>query len=91
MSTIEVHRPHDRSLEDARSAIDRVAARLAERFDVDYDWEGDTLSFQRPGVTGEIAVAPGEVLVRARLGFLLMALKGPIEAEIHRFLENEFS
>lgn len=91
MSTIEVHRPHDRSLDEARSAIDRVAARLADRFDVDYDWDGDTLCFQRPGVTGHIALTPGEVLVRARLGLLLMALKGPIEAEIHRFLDSEFS
>ena len=74
----------------ARKAVDEVARKLAERFDVEYDWDGDALNFTRSGVDGRIALAPNQLHVTAQLGFLLTALKGPIEAEIRRVLAERF-
>lgn len=74
----------------AREAVDEVARKLAERFDVEYDWDGDALNFTRSGVDGRIALAPNQLHVTAQLGFLLSALKGPIEAEIRRVLAERF-
>jgi putative polyhydroxyalkanoate system protein len=90
MATIDIERGHDKSLADARKAIEKVARRLAERFDVEYDWNGNTLSFQRSGVSGAIAVAKGTVRVTAKLGLLLSALRGTVETEIGNYLEREF-
>lgn len=90
MPTIEVHRRHGKSKAEARSAVDRVAKKLSEKFDVRCDWRGDTLCFRRPGVDGEIALEGDEVQISANLGLLLLPLKGPIEAEIHRYLDKEF-
>ena len=61
-----------------------------EKFDVEYGWEGNTLQFSRGGVDGHIAVGAKDIRVTAHLGFLLFAPKGPIEREIHRYLDEEF-
>lgn len=91
MPSIDVCRTHSKPLPEARAAVDRVAAHIAERFSVQCAWQGDTLQFERPGVSGAIALEGREVRVSAQLGLLLGALKGPIEAEIHRFLDQEFA
>ena len=90
MSDIDIRRSHSRSLKEARAAIERVAEHLAEKFDVEYGWEGNTMQFSRGGVDGHIAVGAKDIRVTAHLGFLLFALKGPIEREIHRYLDEEF-
>jgi putative polyhydroxyalkanoate system protein len=91
MPSIDIRRQHGKSIEDGRLAVERVAERIAERFDVTYAWEGDTLHFQRLGVDGHIALSEGEVHVRVNLGFLLMALRGPVESEIHKQIDREFA
>jgi putative polyhydroxyalkanoate system protein len=91
MADIDIRRKHSRSLKDARTAIERVAEHIAEKFDVEYGWNGNTMEFSRSGVDGHIAVTGKEVHVTATLGFLLMAIRGPIEREIHQYLDKEFS
>lgn len=90
MSQIDIRRKHSRPLRDARAAIERVAKHIAEKFDVEYGWRGDSMEFSRGGVDGNIAVSGKEVHVTATLGFLLGAIKGPIEREIQRYLDEEF-
>lgn len=90
MSSIEIKRAHNRPLADAKASVERVAKHIAERFGVDYRWEGNTLHFTRSGVDGHIKVAAKQVLVNVQLGFLLSAIRGSVEREIHRFLDEEF-
>jgi putative polyhydroxyalkanoate system protein len=91
MASIDIKRKHDKPLKDAKKSVERVAKHIAEKFDVEYDWSGNTLNFSRSGVEGKISVSAKEVHVLANLGFLLMAIKGPVEREILRYLEEEFS
>jgi putative polyhydroxyalkanoate system protein len=90
MPSIDIRRAHRVGLRDARTRIERVAEHLAERFDVSYGWEKNTLHFERSGVDGHIAVTAKDIHVSVRLGFLLMAIGGAIEREIHRYLDEEF-
>lgn len=90
MPSIDIHRHHNKSMKEAKAAVERVAEKINAKFNVECGWNGNTLEFVRPGVKGEITLAKGEVRIVAQLGFLLMALKGPIEAEIHKYLEREF-
>jgi putative polyhydroxyalkanoate system protein len=53
--------------------------------------EGDTLHFTRSGVDGHIALQPDSLHVTAQLGFLLSAMKGSIEQEIRRVLDEKFA
>ena len=90
MPSIDIRHPHSKTPAQAREAIEDVARKLSERFDMRYAWEGDTLNFDRSGVNGKIELAPKALHVTAQLGFLLSALKGPIEAEIRRVLSENF-
>lgn len=90
MSEIVVSRAHGLTLKKARAAAENIAADLADEFDIDYEWDGNTLDFSRTGVSGTIVVTKKDVEIRAKLGFLLLALRSRIEHEIHRFLDEEF-
>ncbi|MBB5208631.1 polyhydroxyalkanoic acid system family protein [Chiayiivirga flava] len=91
MPSIDIVQRHNKSMKDAKASVDRVAEKIGERFQVACGWKGNTLEFTRSGVNGEIRLAKDEVRVVVNLGFLLSALKGPIESEIHRVLEREFA
>lgn len=90
MPSIDIEHSHNKTHAQARKALESVAAKLAERFDMNYGWEGDTLKFKRSGIDGRIDLAPKKLRVTAQLGFLLSAMKSPIEAEIRRVLDEKF-
>ena len=91
MPGIDIRHKHSMPLPKARKAVEEVAKKLAERFDIQYDWYGDDLNFSRSGVDGKIALEAKQLRVTAQLGFLLSALKGPIESEIKRVVDERFS
>jgi putative polyhydroxyalkanoate system protein len=91
MAKIDIRRPHNKTVAEARAVVERVADRMREKFGTEGSWEGDTLTFQRSGVKGAIAVSPGDVHVTAELGMLLSPLKGTIEEEIRKKLDEQFA
>lgn len=90
MPTIQIERKHSKPMKEAKAAVERVAEHIAERFSVDYEWQGSVLHFERSGVDGHIELARGQVRVVANLSFLLSALRGPIEKAIHEHIDREF-
>lgn len=93
MSDIVIRRTHGMTLKRARAAAEKIAAELGEEFDLDYAWDEKdhgVLRFKRSGVSGELAVARKEVAIRVRLGFLLAVMRPRIEAEIHRYFDENF-
>jgi len=75
---------------EAQQAADELASDLAEKFDINYGWEGDHIHFERPGVHGMITVRENEIRIKATLGLMLIFLKPLIENEITQYLENHF-
>ena len=67
MSRIDIRHPHSLPKGKARKAIEDVAKKLAEKFDMDYGWDGDILNFSRSGVDGAIELAAQELHVHAKL------------------------
>ena len=90
MSTIDIHAHHTLSHEDALNAANELSIDLAKKFGIEYGWEDEVIHFERPGVHGQILVQDSELRIQATLGFMLMMLKGPIEQEIVRYLEEHF-
>jgi putative polyhydroxyalkanoate system protein len=90
MPSIDISRPHAKSVAEAKKSVTRVAKHIADKFEVDSAWQGDTLVFRRSGVDGQIAVQPKSIRVTVELGFLLMAIRGTVEREIGRYLDEEF-
>ena len=91
MAGIDLRHAHSLPHAKARKAVEEVAKKLAERFEFEYEWDGDDLHFSRSGVDGRIALLPKELHVTAKLGFLVSAFRGPIEHEIQRVLDERFT
>ena len=51
--------------------MQEVADKLAERFGIEYDWDGDTLQLQPQRRGRQDRAGAGELHVTAQLGFLL--------------------
>ena len=90
MSSIDISAFHEMTLEDAQQAADDLAQDLADKFDIDYGWDEDSIHFERPGVHGSIDVKKDAIRVTAELGFLLAMLKSRIEIEIREYLQSHF-
>jgi len=90
MSEIDIRKAHSFDLAGAQQVADDLARDLADKFGIEYSWDGDTIVFERPGCHGEIDVDAECVHVRARLGFFLSYLKPAVEREINRYLDEHF-
>ena len=90
MASIRIERAHRFNLKEARHAVTHLAEKLAERFDIDWNWHRNTLKFQRSGVSGCIEVQKGLLTIDVQLGFLMGAFRGVIEKEINDTLDREF-
>jgi len=87
MADIDLRRAHHLGLKAARTAADKLAADLGKRFGLTGDWEGNVLHFERPGVSGKLAVDEKDLHLTVSLGFLLKAMKGSIERAIDEKLD----
>lgn len=88
MSEILLSRPHRMSLKKARNAAQKVADQLAAEYDVQSEWDGDTLRFARSGVDGTLCITEEEVRLQVKLGFLLAAFRPAIQARIEQSLDR---
>ena len=91
MADIDITRKHDLGLEEARAAAERLEDELGRKFGLKGSWEGDTLRFTRPGVTGSLAITQKDLRLTVALGFLLKAMKGSIEEAVLHELDALFS
>ena len=90
VSQIDVHARHQMNRKDAQEAADKLATDLAEKFDIEYGWDGDDIHFERMGVHGTITVSENDIHIQAELGLLLGFLKPRVEEEITSYLESHF-
>ncbi|MGE0802686.1 MAG: polyhydroxyalkanoic acid system family protein [Lautropia sp.] len=90
MADIMLHRDHALGLRKAKAAANRIARELADEFDCDCDWDGNTLTITRAGVDGRMKVAKDRVDVHVKLGFLLSAFKPKIEQSINDNFDRYF-
>lgn len=88
MPSIDIRRKHKHTLKQAKDVVKKTAQAIGKKFDIRSEWNGNTLSFERPGASGEIHVSAREIHVTAQLGFLLGMLKPMIEQEIERQLDE---
>lgn len=79
------------SLEEAKKTAQKLADQLQKEFQLDSQWQGDTLNFTRSGVKGKLDVTDKDVTVDISLGFMLKAFKGKIQAEIDKNIDKMFA
>lgn len=88
MSDIIIRRPHALGRERALAVAHKMVHQLGESLDAEYRWEGEALYFTRTGASGRVEVHESEVVVEVRLGLLLKPLKGQLEQQIRRYLDQ---
>jgi len=92
MADIQIRRDHTLGLARAR----KVAWKWAEHVEKSYEMEctvlegetSDTVHFKRSGVNGSMIVTAEHFEVRAKLGLLMGAFAGQIQAEVARQLDD---
>ena len=90
MSRIELRRSHDLTAKAARERVSRMAEALGQKFGAKCGWRGDVLSIEHPNVTGTVTIAKREIIVEAKLGFLLAMFRDRVDEELVRILDAEF-
>ncbi len=83
MATIKIARKHTLTHKKARDVAEIIAKDLQKRFELEYEWDDDVVEFERPGVSGTLAVAKDKFLLDVSLGWLLTPLKPAFEKEIN--------
>ena len=90
MADIKIRRTHAMALGKARKEAEKIAAQLEEKFNLSYEWDGNRVIFQRPGVTGFMEVGKNAIVLEAQLGMLLAFLQPTIEGHVNDYLDRVF-
>jgi len=72
-------------------AAQKVADDLAQEYGMESTWEGNVLRFTRKGVDGALTVTKDEVVLDAKLGFLLSTFKHRIEEHVNDNFDRYFA
>jgi len=92
MADVHMVREHALGLAAARKIAQGWAKQVEDRLDMTCTCESghdeDRLHFKRAGVTGSLLVTKDRFELDAKLGLLVAAFKGRIEAGITRYLDE---
>jgi putative polyhydroxyalkanoate system protein len=88
MPDIRFVRKHALTVAQARKIAQQAADDLAAEYDLESEWNGDTLNFARSGVNGAMDVTASEIRLEVNLGFLLKPFKFKFEQHISRRLDE---
>jgi putative polyhydroxyalkanoate system protein len=91
MPDIDIKRAHNLGMKAARAAAEKMAEQLGRKFGLQGDWQGNVLNFERPGVTGALAVDDKDVRLTVNLGLLLKMMRPSIEGAVHEELDKLFA
>src|SRR5690349_16164200 len=91
MADIDIKRSHNLGLKAARTAADKMAEHLGKKFGLAGKWAGNVLNFERPGVTGSLAVDDKDLRLTVNLGLLLKMMRPSIEGAVHEELDKLFA
>jgi putative polyhydroxyalkanoate system protein len=88
MADVRINRKHHLSIAHAKKIAQKAADDLAEEYDLQSAWNGDTLKFERSGVNGEMRVTASHIDLELTLGFLLKPFKSKFESHISHRLDE---
>ncbi len=88
MAKITVERPHSLGKEKAREKAELLVEKLAEKYGIQHEWQGDSVKLEGKGAKGTVAVEEALVRVDLDLNFFLSAMSGQIQTEVERQLDK---
>jgi putative polyhydroxyalkanoate system protein len=76
MADVKITREHGMTVAQAKKVAQKVADDMAKEYDLQSEWDGDTLYFERTGVKGFLDVDGSTMTVEITLGFLFKPFAG---------------
>ena len=89
MASITRVREHTLDPTIARTRVEQIASKLADRFGARCRWEGDRLLVDHSAVQGALSLTDRTVTLNAELRFPVSLMRAQIETEIDRLMERE--
>jgi len=90
MADITIVQQHVLSMDDARSAAQKVADQMQTDYEMSWEWQGDVLAFNRSGFSGTLALAEGEATLELSLGIMLRGFAKKIEEQVTKNMAKVF-
>lgn len=90
MAEISIVHQHALTPKKARDAAQKVADQIAAEYDLEVEWEGDVLYFERSGVQGSMTLEKQQVQMVIKLGFLMSVFAPAIEAKVTENMKKVF-
>ncbi|MES2261280.1 MAG: polyhydroxyalkanoic acid system family protein [Pseudomonadota bacterium] len=90
MADINIVQEHSLTLKKARDAAQQVADKLAEEFELECEWKGNVLHFERSGVVGSLTLAKHQAQMQIKLGFLYSMFSSKIESKVAENMKKVF-
>lgn len=90
MADITIVQQHVLSMDDARSAAQKVADQMQADYEMNWEWQGDVLAFKRSGFSGTLALAEGEATLELSLGIMLRGFAKKIEEQVTKNMAKVF-
>ena len=85
MSTINNNYPYSQSVDKVRESLVELAQQLQRDYKLKSQWQGNTIQFQRRGVSGSITIGEEKLNGQIKLGLLLTPFEGKIRKQISAF------
>ena len=70
MSKVVIKQKHNKDEDEVRQIVEEVEQKLAADYDLKTRWNGDAVEFKRSGLTGELSMEPGCVVIKLKLGMI---------------------
>jgi putative polyhydroxyalkanoate system protein len=88
MADIHLEKKHKLGIKKAKTKAQKLADQLAADYDLQSQWDGDTLMFERSGVSGSLLVSKDNIELDMKLGFLMSAFAPKIQEQIQANLDK---
>ena len=89
MSRIYIQREHDLDRKTLRKRAEALAKQLKKEYGGSYRWEGDTVHYSYAGgIDARLTLQKADILVDVKLGILMLMVKGALQREINKYLDE---
>jgi len=92
MSKVQITQRHHKSDEEVRDIVRSVERELIARFGLSTRWKSDhCVTFNRTGLSGELAMEPGCITITMKLGIMLGLYSRAIQTELEKNLARKLA
>ena len=92
MSRVLIRHKHNKSQDELHRIITDIQEMLQSGYHLDTRWRGDdAMEFQRPGLSGELSMEPGCLVIKMKLGIMLSIYSRTIQTKLEQAITQKLA